>query len=67
MTALLAKRRPGRAPQELVPCGDDVLVSLLTAYVEAGLSKFVLVPTEPPESWRDELTWLASVVHPPQD
>ncbi len=67
VAALLARRRPGRSPEELVPCGDAALVSLLTAYVEAGLSKFVLVPTEPPASWRNELTWLASVVHPLQD
>jgi probable F420-dependent oxidoreductase len=67
VAALLARRRPDRAPEELVPRGDEALVSLLTAYVDAGLSKFVLVPTQPPASWRDELTWLASLVHPLQD
>lgn len=65
--ALLAKRRPDRAPGDLVPRGGDALAALLSAYVDAGLSKFVLVPAEPPSSWRKELTWLASVVHPLQD
>lgn len=65
VTTLLARRRPGRAPEEVVPCGEKALMSLLTAHVAADLSKFVL-PAEPPESWRDELTWLASVVHPLQ-
>lgn len=65
--ALVARRRPDRTPEELVPRGGEALASVLTAYVEAGLSKFVLVPTDPPASWRAELTWLASVVHPLQD
>lgn len=64
---LLAKRRPGVAPEDVVACGDDALVSLLSRHVEAGLSKFVVVPTEPPRSWREELSWLASLVHPLQD
>lgn len=64
---LLAKRRPGVAPQDVVACGDDALVSLLSRHVEAGLSKFVVVPTEPPGSWRDEIGWLSCLIHPLQD
>lgn len=63
----LTKRRPGVSPELLVPSGSGGLVSLLRAYIDVGLSKFVLVPTTPPASWRQEIEWLAAVVHPLQD
>jgi len=50
-----------------VACGADALVTLLTGHVEAGLSKFVVVPTRAPRSWHEELAWLSSLVHPLQD
>lgn len=64
---LVAKRRPGRSPEEVLARGGEALVSLLKGHVEAGLSKFVVVPSEPTRSWHDELGWLSSLVHPLQD
>lgn len=65
--ALVEKRRPGRPPEEVVARGGDALVSLLKGHVKAGLSKFVVVPSEPTQSWHEELGWLSSLVHPLQD
>jgi hypothetical protein len=61
---LARKLRPDLDLRDLVPDGADELKTRLTAYVDAGISKFVLVPSAPPRSWRDHLGWLASVVHP---
>ncbi|MCB0996133.1 MAG: hypothetical protein KDB21_13630, partial [Acidimicrobiales bacterium] len=36
--------------------------ALVTDYVSAGLTKFVLRPTDAVTNWRDELTWLADAV-----
>lgn len=68
LVELVERRRPGRPPEEVVARGADALVSLLEGHVAAGLSKFVVVPSEPSRSsWRDELGWLSSLVHPLQD
>ena len=46
--ALLAKRRPDLDPTELVPVGLPMLARRLTAFVEAGASKFVVLPFDEP-------------------
>jgi len=60
--ARIARRRPGVDPSTLIPVGDAALRELLERYIEAGFSKFVLRPAEPPPSWPEELARLANGV-----
>lgn len=60
--ALLARRRPGVEPTQLLPSGAGALRTLLTALVSEGLSKFVLRPSTPGTPIADELDWLADTV-----
>jgi len=63
---LLATRRPGADPTAVVPVGLPRLRSHLEALIDAGASKFVLVPTSEPERWTDELEAVAAAVLPLQ-
>ena len=36
--------------------------AMVARFVAHGVTKFVLVPAGPPDSWDDELAWLAPVV-----
>jgi probable F420-dependent oxidoreductase len=47
----IADRRPGIDPRTLVPTGWDEARRMLEAYVDAGLSKFVVRPAARPPSW----------------
>jgi probable F420-dependent oxidoreductase len=60
--AALAARSRGADPRDLVPVGAAGLRSMVSRYVEAGFSKFVLRPLAPPLSWRDELQALSAAV-----
>ncbi|MGC4989810.1 LLM class flavin-dependent oxidoreductase [Nocardia salmonicida] len=51
MRAFASWRRPGVAPDEFFPGGPDQLNGLLSRYVEAGATKFVIVPWRRPQSW----------------
>jgi len=68
LAQLIAARRPGVAPQELVPVGLDGLRRQLEAFVAVGVSKLVVVPATagPGTSWRKELESLAAAVLPMQ-
>lgn len=66
MAAFLATRRPGRDPGEVVPAGWPALRAHLERFCEVGFSKFVLVPTQEPTSWDDELAEAAAEVLPMQ-
>jgi probable F420-dependent oxidoreductase len=62
-------RRPLRADlagtddlNELVPVGREALRLLVSRLVDRGLSKFVVRPIAPVESWAEELKWLADAV-----
>ncbi len=55
ITALLAARRPGIAPEQVVQRGLDALRERLVALTDAGASKFVVVPLEEPDDWSSEL------------
>ena len=48
----LRRRRPDLGAEELVPVGWDAATSLMSRYVDAGLSKFVIRPAARPESWQ---------------
>lgn len=58
----LAARRPDVDPLAFVPIGRSGLRDFIEAYVEAGLSKFVVRPLAPVESWGEEAAWLADAI-----
>jgi len=58
----LAWRRPDLSLAEALPVGAAALRDRLAEYVEAGASKFILVPAERPDDWRQELADLADAV-----
>jgi hypothetical protein len=62
----IAERRPGIDPRTLVPSGWDEARRMLAAYVDAGLSKFVVRPAAPPASWESWLGEFAAELSPLQ-
>jgi len=62
--AALAARTRGRDidPRALVPVGYDALRAALQAFIDVGMSKFVVRPMSVRGSWREELTGLADGV-----
>jgi probable F420-dependent oxidoreductase len=60
--ARIAQRRPGVDPALLVPVGAEALREALRRYIDAGFSKFVVRPADPPASWTDALDQLAEDV-----
>lgn len=58
----LAVRRPDLDPSSLVPVGAPGLRSFIEACVAAGLSKFVVRPLAPVQSWDEEAAWLAGAI-----
>ena len=62
--ALLAARRPGLDPTDVVPVGMDALRARLEALTEIGASKFVVLPLEEPTDWTAELEEVAATVLP---
>jgi probable F420-dependent oxidoreductase len=63
VTAMAARMRPDLPLADLIPAGPDELLARLRRYVTLGITKFVLVMPETPDSWDEELTWLAPLVH----
>ncbi len=62
--AALAARTRGRDidPRALVPVGYDALRAALQAFIDVGMSKFVVRPMSVRGPWREELTGLADGV-----
>jgi probable F420-dependent oxidoreductase len=58
----LATRRPGVAPDELLPIGLSAVRSTLEQFIAVGTSKFVLRPLEEPLDWTGELEALQDLV-----
>jgi probable F420-dependent oxidoreductase len=63
---MIASRRPGLDPFELVPVGWAAVGSMIEAFIEQGFSKFVLVAVEEPSRWEDELAEAALEILPLQ-
>lgn len=59
---LLAARNPTASPQDLVVDSIAGLAPRIEAFVEVGVSKFVLVPFGAPTSWDAELAEVADTV-----
>lgn len=55
-------RRPDQAVAEVFPEGPDAINDLLRRFVDAGATKFVLVPAARPQSWTAELSQLMEEV-----
>jgi len=51
LPAFARERRPERDPRPLVPIGWDAAGRLVEKFVDVGVTKFVLRPATPPESW----------------
>ncbi|UGS36682.1 LLM class flavin-dependent oxidoreductase [Capillimicrobium parvum] len=49
-------------PRELLPVGAQELRSSIERHIDAGLSKFVLRPTDAVASWDEEVAWLAAAI-----
>ncbi|MCB1260769.1 MAG: hypothetical protein KDB33_10345, partial [Acidimicrobiales bacterium] len=57
---------PDKRAADLIPIGYDALRARLVELVDAGASKFVVVPVDEPTTWRAELEGLAETVLPLQ-
>lgn len=60
--ALVARRRPGLDPAEVVGVGLDGLRRLLERHLASGASKFVVLPMGEPPGWDEHLDELADAV-----
>ncbi len=60
----IKKRRPDADLGELLPVGLDATRILLEKFIDAGFSKFVLLPTQAPSSLTQELEAVASAILP---
>ncbi len=61
-TSFLAWRRPDLAIAEALPVGGAALRARISDYIEAGASKFILIPADHPPDWDAELAELAGEV-----
>jgi alkanesulfonate monooxygenase SsuD/methylene tetrahydromethanopterin reductase-like flavin-dependent oxidoreductase (luciferase family) len=59
---ILETRRPGLDPREVIPSGAPAIRALLEAYIDAGASKFVLVPVSATGPAAEELGMLREEV-----
>ena len=66
VAAFLARRRPGVDPGEVVAGDLGALRVQLERFVDAGASKFVVVPFVEPERWDEHLAEVAEVLMPIQ-
>lgn len=62
LLASLRARREDIDPLALLAVGATGLRSLISGYVEAGLSKFVVRPALEVTSWEEEAAWLAEAL-----
>lgn len=53
-------RRPDLDPADVFPTGLTELRAMLERFVEHGASKFVILPTDEPEHWTEELEAIAA-------
>lgn len=63
----LAQRRPEVDPEDVVVGGIQRLRPHLERFVEAGASKFVIVPVGEPDRWDEHLAEVADLVVPMQN
>ena len=66
LARIVAARRPGVDPADLVAVGLPALRATVERFCDVGFSKFVVVPLEDPPSWEDELAEVGDVLLPLQ-
>lgn len=66
VAAGITRRRPEVDPREVVAGGLDALVATIRRHVEAGASKFVVVPMTEPPDWERHLAEVADALLPLQ-
>ena len=66
LAAYIRRRRPDRDPTEMIPSDLGQLRDTLERMIEAGASKFVVLPIVEPDDWTAELERVADAVLPLQ-
>lgn len=66
VSAAVAARRPGVDPARMVAAGLDGLRAMIDQHLEAGGSKFVVVPVSEPPDWGEHLAEVAEALLPLQ-
>lgn len=66
LAAVVKQRRPDLEPADVIASGVDDLRHRLERFVEAGASKFVVIPVGEPADWPTELGRIATEVIPLQ-
>ena len=64
IAGVVASRRPGLDPREVVPSGIDGLRRQVERFIDVGASKFVVVPLADADDWDAELAELAETLKP---
>ncbi|HSL58703.1 MAG TPA: TIGR03619 family F420-dependent LLM class oxidoreductase [Acidimicrobiales bacterium] len=66
LAAFVQRRRPELDPTDVIPVGLPALVERIERFVEAGASKFVVLPLAEPDDWTPTLEELAATLLPLQ-
>ena len=66
LARIVAARRPGVDPADLVAVGVPALRTTIERFCDVGFSKFVVVPLEEPPGWSEELAELGQALLPLQ-
>jgi len=66
LARIVAARRPGVEPADLVAVGLPALRATVERFCDVGFSKFVVVPLEDPPSWSEELAEVGETMLPLQ-
>jgi len=65
---IIRKREPDASPSDIVASSRDQLCGMIERFIDAGASKFVVLPYgAPPAGWTEELESLASILLPLQN
>jgi probable F420-dependent oxidoreductase len=65
---IIRKREPDAAPGDIVASSREQLCAMIERFIDAGASKFVVLPYgDPPAGWTEELESLASILLPLQN
>jgi len=67
IAAFIAKRRPDLDPESVVPRGLHELRASVEQMIDAGASKFVVLPFVEPDDWTEELERVAESMFPLQN
>lgn len=62
LRASIEARRPGFDPGQVIGCGASGLSERIHAFLDAGFSKFVIRPAEPPEDWSEAVESVSEVL-----